>query len=280
MPEIPTRTSQDAHPSPRAFRAVWTQNLYVQQQCTAPNAEFTAYVNKWYEANAKASQRNRSKLHITGYQIIQRLILYVCIVIVEATHAHPCNPRSLTDREMALLVSGERKNISRLRQLRAGVSDAEMAYRDSEVEPFLQPLLEPNAWPEYYAIGDPVVAPESDEELEEEEEEGKEVKAQDMPLEPSSVHTEFVPRAVEGQLRRIFSKGRTLIRAPRLQLEGRFTIMGSCAWDTKMAFCLRSCGKEVALLVVIAGAVPDAEGSSELISWATDLYREWVGQLA
>lgn len=78
-----------------------------------------------------------------------------------------------------------------------------------------------------------MVASESDEELEEEEKEGKEVKAEDMPLEPSLVHTEFVPRIVERKLQQIFSKGRTLICALQLQLKGCFTIIGSCTWDTK-----------------------------------------------
>ena len=272
MRETPAQTSECTHPSPRAFRAVWTQNLYAQQQCSVPNAEFTGYVNKWYEASAKASQRNRSKLHIIGNLTVQRLILYVCVVIGEKTHVHPCDPRSLTDGEMALLVSGERRNISRLRQLRAGISDAEMAYRDAEVEPFLQPLLEPNAWPEYYAMGDPVVSPESDEELEEQEE--VEVEVEDVPREPSWVHIEFVPRVFEGKLRQIFSKGRTLIRAPRLQLEGHFTGISSEVRGSRAVFCLRSCEKEVGLLVVVAGPVWDnTEDSLSLETWATHVCR-------
>ena len=198
------------------------------------------------------------------------------VVIGETTCVHPCNPQSLTDRELALLVSGERRNISRVRQLQAGISDAEMAYRDAEVEPFLQPLLEPNAWPEYYAIGDPVVSPESDEELELEED----IEVRNVPSDPAWVKAEFAPLAVREKLRKIFDKGRTLIRAPQLQLEGRFTMIKSCAWDKGVVFCLRSCEKEVGLLVVIAGTPPNmGEDLSGLKAWATSQYHQWATQL-
>lgn len=78
MSQISSLPSQDAHPPPRAFRAVWTRRLYAQQQCTSPTVEFTGYVNKWYEANAKASRRNKSKFCIIGNQTMQRLTLHVC----------------------------------------------------------------------------------------------------------------------------------------------------------------------------------------------------------
>lgn len=177
---------------------------------------------------------------------------------------------ALTNKEMALLISTERKNISRLRQERAGISDAQLAYRDSEIEPFLQPLHEPHAWPEYYPMDDPVVAPESDEEEVDEDEEDQ---WNDVPLMPW-IMVEYVPHKVSDKLRGIFNKNRTLIRAPRLQIQGRFNVIGHDEWDNGKVYCLQFCGERMRLLLIVTQIVPERtyDDISGLKDWARTMY--------
>lgn len=171
---------------------------------------------------------------------------------------------------MALLISTERKNISRVRQEKAGISDAQLAYRDSEIEPFLQPLHDPHAWPEYYPAEDPVVAPESDEEELDEDEEDQ---WSDVPL-MSWVMVEYIPHEISDKLNKILMKSRTLIRAPRLQIQGRFNMISQGEWENGKVYCLQFCGERMRLLLILTQKVPEHtyEDISSLEDWARTMY--------
>ncbi|KAI0091816.1 hypothetical protein BDY19DRAFT_904414 [Irpex rosettiformis] len=242
----PKIISQHLLPSPRAFRAVWTQNFYAQQQHTAPTGLFTTIVDQWYLETALRRDAARKPSTADGTTI-------------------------LTDREMALLLTTEQRSISRRRQEQAGISDQMMAYRDDEIEAFLQPLHDPHAWPEYYPIGDPVVAPGSDEEDEEEDEEDQWQDVTDGPW----IKTEYISHAVEAPLQWIFRKGRILIRVPGVNIQGRFDVIGSRRWTHGEVYCLNYCGGGSRMLLVLTQTKPGVSHGDigSLEAWATELYK-------
>ncbi|KAI0737867.1 hypothetical protein BC629DRAFT_1567489 [Irpex lacteus] len=240
------------------FRALWTKEAYVQQRRTAPTAKFELHAVRWFYQIKEGIEANGG----------------VCLQSFAGIEAN------LSEREQDLLVKMERLIVSELRQERAGISDAVSALRDRDIEPFLQPLHEPEAWDPYYYPGDPVVSPDSDDEdwADDEDLASPDAEILDRTDElPSGEWTKFVsiPLPRTDEFERLLRKDRALLRLPAHGIEGLFDRVKNWRkqWEEGRAYCLKHCGEGRRLVVVVAGMY-DEEG---LRAWAHQLYRNSLG---
>ena len=108
---------------------------------------------------------------------------------------------------------------------------------------------------------------------EDEDDEDEEDQWNDVPLMPW-IMVEYVPHKVSDKLRGIFNKNRTLICAPRLQIQGRFNVIGHDEWDNGKVYCLQFCGERMRLLLIVTQIVPERtyDDISGLEDWARTMY--------
>lgn len=259
------------------FRALWTKEVYVQQRRTAPTAGFELNVVRWFYQVKEGIAANGGGAFLTLYEV---WVLTLCTVRPQKFAGIEAQ---LSEREQDLLVKMERLIVSERRQEHAGTSDAELALRDGDVEPFLQPLHEPEAWPPYYYPGDPVVSPDSDDEdwAEDEELAALEAESFDRTDElPSGEWTKFVsiPPHRADDLEWLLRKDRALLRLPGHGIEGFFDRVEDWRkkWPKGKAYCLKHCG-EGRRLVVIVAAEAGTYSEEGLRAWAHQLYTNSLG---